>query len=57
MRWRTFLVDWPARVTEVLSTWVRLYFVIVFGVIAVVAPLMVLTTLVLWFAFGIRWGW
>lgn len=55
--WRRVLIDIPARITEVGYVWYRLYWLIVLSVIAVVLPAMVVSTLVLWFGFGIRWGW
>lgn len=55
--WQRWLVDIPARITEVGFTWYRLYLLIVCAVAALTLPAMVLTMLVLWFVFGIRWGW
>lgn len=57
MIWRYWLIDLPARITEVAQAWYRLYFTVVLLIAGPGLLLMVLTTLVLWFAFGIRWGW
>ena len=54
---RYWLIDLPARITEVGFAWYRLYFLVVLWAVALIAPVMALTTLVLWFGFGIRWGW
>lgn len=56
-QWRYWLIDLPARVTEVASVWYRLYFVVMLVIAGPILLLTVLTTLVLWFGFGIRWGW
>jgi hypothetical protein len=54
---RRYLIDLPAHVTEVGFVWYRLYLMVVLWVAATVPPLMLITALVLWFGFGIRWGW
>ena len=56
VNWRYWLIDLPARLTEVGYTWYRLYLTALLIVAAVVVPFMAVTTLVL-AAFGIRWGW
>lgn len=54
---RYWLVELPARITEIVAVWYRLYMTVIVMAAAVVLPLMVLTMLALWFGFGIRWGW
>lgn len=54
---RYWLIDLPAQITEVASVWFRLYFLAILWVAALSLPVTVLSTLVLWFGFGIRWGW
>ena len=54
---RFWLVDGPARITEVGFTWYRLYMLVVLFIAGPGLILMALTVLVLWFGFGIRWGW
>lgn len=59
MRWRFWLIDGPAKVTEVGLTWYRLLFMVLLwaaAIGAVIGLLMVTASLVL-DAFGIRWGW
>lgn len=55
--WRYWLVELPSRTTEVASVWFRLYFTVLLVIAAVSVPATVLAMLVLWFGFGIRWGW
>jgi hypothetical protein len=55
--WRYWLIDLPARTTEVAQTWYRLYFTVVLLLAGPGLLLMVLTAVVLWYGFGIRWGW
>jgi hypothetical protein len=55
--WRYWLIDLPARATEVGYVWYRVYFLALLWLAALTVPGMVLTILVLWFGFGIRWGW
>jgi len=55
--WRTLLIDGPARITEIAFTWYRLYLVVMLCAVAFTPPIAVLAILVLWFGFGIRWGW
>lgn len=57
MSWRYWLIDAPAKITEVASVWYRLYFMVLLWIAALTVPALLLTTLVLWFGFGIRWGW
>ena len=57
MRWRTFLIDWPARITEVGFVWYRLYLLVLLWAVATVPLATVLMALMLWYGFGIRWGW
>lgn len=57
MRWRYWLIDVPAHITEVGLVWYRLYWLVVLSIAALVLPVTVVTILVLWFGFGIRWGW
>jgi hypothetical protein len=51
------LIDLPARATEVGQTWYRAYFTAVLLLAGPGLLLMVLTAVVLWYGFGIRWGW
>ena len=57
MRWRHWLIDVPARITDVVLVWYRLYITLVLATAALILPVTVVTMLVLWFGFGIRWGW
>jgi hypothetical protein len=57
VRWRHWLIDVPARITDVLLVWYRLYMVVVLSIAAILLPVSVMAMLVLWFGFGIRWGW
>lgn len=57
MLWRYWLLELPARIAEVAAVWYRVYFTIVICVAAIILPLMTLVILILWFGFGIRWGW
>jgi hypothetical protein len=54
---RYWLIDLPAQGTDILAKWYRLYMLIVLSIAGPGCLLMVLTTLILWFGFGIRWGW
>lgn len=54
---RYWLIDLPAQITEAIGVWYRLYWIVVACLCALVGPAMVLSVLVLWFGFGIRWGW
>lgn len=56
-RLRYWLVDAPLTVWSWALAWYRLYWLILGVLGAIVLPLMVLSMLVLWFGFGIRWGW
>ena len=57
LRWRYWLLDAPARITEVLWAWYRLYFVVLIVLAAVIPTTAAITALLLWSVFGIRWGW
>lgn len=57
MPWRTVLIDGPARITEIALTWYRLYVMVLLWMAALTAPTMAAATLILWFGFGVRWGW
>lgn len=57
MHWRRWLIDVPARLLDIAVTGYGLYLVAVITATAIIAPLMVATILLLWFGFGIRWGW
>lgn len=50
---RRVFVDWPARA---ITGYFNLYRLILFGICLVTLPL-TLAALILWFGFGIRWGW
>ena len=54
---RYWLVELPATITEVGLVWFRLYFLVLIVIAALTVPVVSLTMLVLWFGFGIRWGW
>lgn len=55
--WRRYVIDIPARITEVGLTVYRLYMMAVLLIAGPGLLLMVLTVLVLYFGFGVRWGW
>lgn len=57
MPWRTWLIDWPARFTDVGFALYRLYLLIVLMLAGPVLLLTVLASVALWYGFGIRWGW
>ena len=60
MCWRDWLIDAPAIVTEVGLAWYRLLFMVLLwcgAVGAVISILSLMVSLVLYFGFGIRWGW
>lgn len=57
MNWRYWLIDLPATITEAGFVWYRLYWLVVVCLCALVGPVMALSVVVLWFGFGIRWGW
>lgn len=56
-RLRFWLVTVPVAAVSWLLWWNRVYWTALYAIAAVVFPVMVLTMLVLWFGFGIRWGW
>lgn len=53
MAWRTWVIDWPAR----LTTFAWLAAAAWFAVLSAVTVWLLVVMLVLWFGFGIRWGW
>jgi hypothetical protein len=58
--WRYWLIDLPARATEVGYVWYRLLVLSLLWVAAagaVVGLLSLTVSLALYFGFGIRWGW
>lgn len=57
MRWRALLIDGPAHITEVAIVWYRLYSIALLWIVALTVPAVTLATLILWFGFGVRWGW
>lgn len=57
MGWRRWVIDVPARITEVGLTWYRMYLMVVLLIAGPGLLLMGSIVLVLWFGFGIRWGW
>lgn len=60
MRWRYWLIDAPAHLTEVGLVWYRLLFMVLLWCAAAGAAIGlvgVMASLVLYFGFGIRWGW
>lgn len=56
-QWRYWLIDLPARATEVGFVWYRVYLLVALVIAGPGLLLMVLLVLILWYAFGIRWGW
>ena len=60
VQWRWWLIDGPAKVTDVGLVWYRLIFMLLLwtaAIGAVVGLITVIVSLVLSFGFGIRWGW
>ena len=57
MRWHYWLIDRPARATEIAFLIYRWYFTIVLVVGSLVIWVSLTVSLALWFGFGIRWGW
>jgi hypothetical protein len=53
MPWRKVLIEWPA---AIFDAWIIAYR-LVLALLTLVAMGTVTATLVLWFVFGIRWGW
>jgi hypothetical protein len=54
---RYWLIELPSRITEVAYVWYRLYFVFLLLLAALTVPALLLAMVVLWFGFGVRWGW
>jgi hypothetical protein len=54
---RYWLIELPSRITEVACVWYRLYFVFLLLLAALTVPALLLAMVVLWFGFGVRWGW
>ena len=60
MSWRYWLIDLPSHATDIGLAWYRLLFfaLLVCAAAASVTGLLgVVLAVVLWFGFGIRWGW
>ncbi len=57
MRWRYWLIEWPAYLTEVGYAWYRFYLMVLLWLAATLPLATVLVAMGLWFGFGIRWGW
>ena len=57
MCWRYWLIDLPARLLDIAVTGYGLYLIAVISLAAIGLPLMGAVILILWFGFGIRWGW
>lgn len=57
MRWRYWLIDGPARLTEIGAVWYRAYLTLILILVGPGLLLMALLVLGLWWGFGIRWGW
>lgn len=57
VRWRFWLIDLPARLTEIGAAWFRLYSLVILWIVAISTPTVTVAVLVLWYGFGIRWGW
>ena len=51
--WRYWLIDVPATVTDI---WWRFWLIVV-TLLTMACFVSVTLNLVLWFGFGIRWGW
>ena len=56
-RLRFWLVTVPVTAVSWVLWWNRVYWAALYAIAAVGSTVMVLTMLVLWFGFGIRWGW
>ena len=56
-RVRFWLVELPVTIAEILMAWYRLFIAVFFLIAGPGISVMVLITLVLWYGFGIRWGW
>lgn len=54
---RFWLIDLPARLADIGWRWYRLYLIIALLLAGPGLLLMGTMVLVLWFGFGIRWGW
>ena len=54
---RYWLVELPVTIAEILMAWYRLFIAVFFLIAGPGISVMVLITLVLWYGFGIRWGW
>lgn len=52
-----WLVTVPIRIVRYALLWSQVYWTFIYAAGAIILPTMVLTMLVLWFGFGIRWGW
>ena len=57
LMWRRVLIDWPARVVEVGFIWYRLYLLVLLWAAGTIPLVTVSIVLLLWYGFGIRWGW
>ena len=55
--WRYWLMDLPARITEISLVWYRVWFMLTLWIAALAGVVTVSMVLVLWFGFSIRWGW
>lgn len=53
IRWRAVLIEWPARFVDAWWLW---YWRIVAAGVAVLWTVLIVG-LLLWYVFGIRWGW
>lgn len=59
-RWRYWLIDLPAQITDASLVWYRALFMALLWVAAlaaIVGLIGLMASLVLQFVFGIRWGW
>lgn len=57
MHWRYWLIDLPARITSIAFVVYRWYFTVFVVVCSLIIFGSLTASLVLWFGFGIRWGW
>lgn len=55
--WRSRIVDTLAKAVSIILTAYRAYLVVLLLVIGPGLVLMVSAMFLLWFGFGIRWGW
>ena len=52
-----WLITVPLKIVSVLLWWSSVFWTAMWTLAAITLPIMALAMLVLWFGFGIRWGW